>query len=402
MKSEINSVIASKQAVETMNVSNQFAELVLHPALSCARYLPRRLVIVIDAFDEGFSEDLLRILEEEIPKLPQNFQFLITSRHDRLIIPLRRCRHVTWRFIDVHKCSTQDDVAVFARHRFKTIARHNELEDWPQGPAMNEFLSRAAGLFIWAAVACDYIAESISPRETLDDLLQEELFDPDAVVRMDKLYAIILNNCPWSDRHFRKGFQKGFGVVIVSARPLSVTTIADLLGIGNILDTYKPLAAIISGVFSDEPLQLAHLSVREYVSDRAHKWTVLPDVSLEDQKKWAINEPQQHQNLALCCLRILSWELPRFHSATISVTNTSRQPGEVEPIKSGISEALQYACDFWIHHVVAMPSLTPELDTAITKLVKEGLLAWMYICAENGTFQGLKRVHEWYKVLEFW
>ena len=83
LKSAINNVIALKPAVVNMSISNQFAELILGPAVSCAHHLPGCLVIVIDAFDEGFSRDLLRIIEDEIPKLPPNFRFLITSRDDR-------------------------------------------------------------------------------------------------------------------------------------------------------------------------------------------------------------------------------------------------------------------------------------------------------------------------------
>jgi hypothetical protein len=73
IKSEINNVITSGLAVVNMSISNQFAELILGPATSCAHHLPGCLVIVIDTLDEGFNRDLLRIIEDEIPKLPQKF-----------------------------------------------------------------------------------------------------------------------------------------------------------------------------------------------------------------------------------------------------------------------------------------------------------------------------------------
>ena len=317
-----------------------------------------------------------------------------------IIPPLRQCDHVTWRSINIHERSSRNDVAIFARHRFRELARSHDLQDWPEEGEMIEFLKRAGGLFVWASVACDYIAESVSPREELDDLLQETLIDTDAVVRMDKLYATILRNCPWEQRRFTERFQTALGIVVISARPLSAGAIADLLDIDSMLDIYKPLAAIISGVFSSgQPLQVVHLSVREYVSDRAHKSAALSDVSLEDQQKWAINEPQHHQTLALCCLRMLNKELWKFRSATKFLMNTSRPPGDIGPIKGGdISEALQHACDFWIHHLVAAPSLTSELDAAIKQLSRENVLMWIAICAAEGTFQSLKRVREWYKV----
>lgn len=387
-----------------MPISNQFVELVLGPAISCTRDLPKHLVIIIDAVDEGFSNDLLRILEEEIPKLPSNFRILITSRDHQFITPLRKCSHVTWRSIDIRQRSTRDDVAAFVRHRFEQIARRNELEDWPQEGAIDKFLKRAAGLFIWASVACNYIEQSISPREELDDLLQEALFDTNTIVQMDKLYTSILRNCPWNEGRFTRRFEVALGIVVVSARPLSARAIAVLLDIDNILDTYKPLGAIISGVFSsDQPLQLVHLSVREYLSDRAHKSSVLPDVSLEDQQKWAINEPRQHQNLALCCLRTLNKELRRFRSATNFVLKTPLRSSDVEPTEEAdISEALRYACDFWIHHLVAAPSLASELEDAIEKFLREDFLVWMCLCATSRAFQGLGRAREWYKVMESW
>ena len=69
------------------------------------------------------------------------------------------------------------------------------------------------------------------------------------------------------------------------------------------------------------------------------------------------------------------------------------------PEISEITEALLYACKFWIDHIVEVRSPVPnELIAELRDLSSIRLVLWMEIISSKDWFPGLGNVHSWYEV----
>jgi hypothetical protein len=133
-------------------LSHQFHELILEPARS---HPPTtRIAIVVDALDEAFEDDtgrdLVRLLSEDFPKLPESFRMFITARSSVYypINLLAQCTHVTVDRIDATSPQHVEDITLFCRKKFESIAAVRKLgKDWPTPQALSQFVAAAGGLW---------------------------------------------------------------------------------------------------------------------------------------------------------------------------------------------------------------------------------------------------------------
>src|SRR5580658_4162130 len=93
----------------------------------------KRVVIVIDALDEGYNTDLLTILRDQVPKLPITFRIFLTSRATEEIVSfLSRDKHIRMVNIDIHAKANLMDIALYAKNRLKYVAHLKGLDpSWP-------------------------------------------------------------------------------------------------------------------------------------------------------------------------------------------------------------------------------------------------------------------------------
>src|ERR1700722_19567499 len=104
----INLILENDRSLAWASPSRQFDQLILAPSL--IHRFARPIVIVIDALDEGCSPELLKILENDIPKLPGSFRIFLTSRPDDHIVIALSHAHVYQRSIDISGDTKKTDI----------------------------------------------------------------------------------------------------------------------------------------------------------------------------------------------------------------------------------------------------------------------------------------------------
>lgn len=84
LRDAICKVIERDPQIGTRTLITQFNDLIKTPLTSCAHQVKGPVVIILDAFDECGNararQALLHLLVKELPLLPHQFRFLITSR----------------------------------------------------------------------------------------------------------------------------------------------------------------------------------------------------------------------------------------------------------------------------------------------------------------------------------
>jgi hypothetical protein len=388
--------VEEERALASAPLSRQFDGLILKPAKDAAPYRTQPLTIVIDALDEGYNGDLLGVLRDAAALVPHRFRFFITSRNEATIITrLHNLRHVTLKEINIRDDVNRQDVGIFVTHRLKEIAHDHNIEDWPDDDMITKFNYQAEGLFVWAATACNHIDASTSPKEELDDLLNnKDLLDVHATEKMDKLYASILSKCPWRDRHFTSRYRTCLGAVIALKRPLSISAIEVLLGDGNAHTAFRPLCSLLIGAMSrDQPVQIAHPSLRDYIT-RCDQMGNYADL------RFAISEIDQSQHLALRCIIILNHDLPKRRDSVAFIFDNKRDDRNIPSLADGgIPEDVWYACEHWIDHIQDVKVVSDGLQKALADFVGGNFLVWVAVCAMRGKYFSVGKFYGWSKVL---
>jgi hypothetical protein len=395
-RTSVCEAVEKERALASAPLQRQFNGLILKPAKDAAPYRTQPLTIVIDALDEGYTEDLLGILRDAAALIPRKFRFFITSRNEATIIPrLRNLIHITLKEVNIRDDVNRQDVGVFVAHRLKEIAHDHDIENWPDYNLIAKFNHQSEGLFVWAATACNHIDTSTSPVEELDDLLNnKDLLDVHATEKIDKLYASILSKCPWHDRHFVRRYRPCLGAVIALKRPLSISAIEMLLGDDNAHTVFRPLCSLLIGAMSrDQPVQIAHLSLRDYV-------TRCDLVGNYADARFAISEIDHSQHLALRCIVTLNQDLPKHRNSVAFIFDDERDAGNIPSLTDGvIPEYVWYACEHWIDHIPDVKVVSEELQKALADFVDGYHLIWMAICAMKGKYFSVGKFYGWSKVL---
>ncbi|KAF8594797.1 TPR-like protein [Ceratobasidium sp. AG-I] len=391
----ITAAIENEQGLPLAPLSRQFQELVLKPCQDCT--VSRPLVIVIDGLDEGFNNDLLKVLRDDVPRLLSTFRIFLTSRMQPDIDSLRRQSHVRLAPLNIDSSANLADTGIFVRRRLQQVAEARGFDsDWPGEQLRTEFEARAAGLFIWVATVCDYILSQTDPRRELEKILSEfRLNTTSAETKMDRLYARILESCNWEDKSFVHGYHRAMGTSLATKTPLTISAwnvlFNDKAAVpGLVLQRLGPL---LTGMSKDhhrtQPVRAVHQSLRDFLGVRAG--------SLPEYAKLQVDEQKHSQDLALLCLRLLNRGLREgIVGVGYLVKDPSKFPG-IPSIKDGeVPEALWYACRFWIDHVLDVkPAASAELQDALQSFMKTKARPWMEIMTAGGQFRGLSGVREW-------
>ncbi|KAL0580869.1 hypothetical protein V5O48_001161 [Marasmius crinis-equi] len=295
LSSAIASAVESDPGLPTAHSLHlQFQKLIVEPLTN--RPIHEPLLVVIDALDEGCNEDLLRILRDDVSKIPSPIHFFITSRPTNNITSFVHptLDHVQHSTIDIHSKSNKEDVALYVRHTLRCIAedlslqktqRHSGQRDSPDSDPSSltadanavKLAQKAGGLFIWASTVMNYLSASMLPEHVLLSLLlKKPSFDAtNSSRKMDKLYMDILNVLNWADPSFVEGYQLVMGTMVVALTPLSVPVLqslysssrVDVVMIERAIARLGSLLVIPAEPHS--PIHLIHLSFREFITTHA-------------------------------------------------------------------------------------------------------------------------------------
>ncbi|KAK7460623.1 hypothetical protein VKT23_009342 [Stygiomarasmius scandens] len=375
------------------SIPHQFQKLIVEPLR--AHPVDEPLVVVIDALDEGSNKDFLTILREDIFHLPSTIRIFLTSRPDDNILrylvsqPSQFQQH----FIDIHTASSNDDILTYIRYSLRGIAARLKLGDWPTDDLVEALAARSQGLFIWTSTVINYIEGSFSPEDALQSILSDNTAGLAPGKKMDSLYANILSRCNWEDIGFVKGYGLLMGTIMTLRTPLSLSAIQALHSapdarlIARILDStlgsLLPTPTDPSG-----PLQVLHLSLREFVTMRA-------------SPPYLIEEKDHSQRLALSCLRTLNKFFNDGIPGTGYLVDTELGLDEYLSVpnvpSNSIPEETWYACRFWTEHLLDVQLPSEELQSLLAPFLNQNIVHWVEVMISVGRYQRWFPVWRWMK-----
>ncbi|KDQ08126.1 hypothetical protein BOTBODRAFT_38228 [Botryobasidium botryosum FD-172 SS1] len=383
IREQISLAIESDQSLTTAPLSRQFGPLIREPCLRYPSGTP--MVAVIDGLNEGYSVDLLELLRDGIPSLPQSFRFFITSREMESIDQyLSKSAHVHLETIDLGAEAYQD-IRAYIRHGLKDIARMHHLgESWPSQEAMERLIDMSGGLPQWASVVLRVLKLSYNPAAKLSQLLAELRTGHAAEEKMDEIYFSVLRAYDWDNLDFKPDYDLVMGTILALKTPISVSALQTLHPGINITNLLSRLGVLLTGWRNaNQPVRILHLSLRDFLTARA-----------PSSAPFYINEKDHSRRLGLVCLAALNEGL-KEDSPGIGYLD-SDSPGVPAVSKSQVPEELWYACEFWVAHVVEFDVPVPaDLIELLRKFLSVRLIPWLEICASMDTFRGFRQIRVW-------
>ncbi|KAG8792632.1 hypothetical protein FRC12_005411 [Ceratobasidium sp. 428] len=388
----ITDAIEKDQGLPLAPISRQFEALILKPTRECPVHRP--LVIVLDALDEGWDRNLLKVLRDDVPRLPQSFRIFVTSRTRPELDSLCRKPHVRLINLDLGAQENIEDIALFVPHRLHQLADERDLgDDWPGEALMRKFEARANGLFLWVDTVCNYLVDRDDPTRELEKLLSSTgAGTSSAEAQMDKLYATILESCNWDDESFVAGYRQVMGTTLASKTPLTVSAQRTLFHNKPVASDYtlQRLSPLLTGtskaLYHEQPVCLLHQSLRDFLVSRSD--------NSSGYARYRIVEHEWNEQLTLQCLDTLNRELNnKTAGAGFLAKDKKEAPGVPIANDGEISAALWYACQFWIDHFLSLKMpISATIENALKLFVDTKLIQWMEVMAARGVYRGLAEV----------
>ncbi|KAB8073063.1 hypothetical protein BDV29DRAFT_157974 [Aspergillus leporis] len=197
-----------------------------------------------------------------------------------------------------------------------------------------------------------------------------------AATQMDKIYLPILNQLTGNKREddireLREEFQNVVGVIILLATPLSINSLALLLGIlaEDISQLLDPLHSVLSVPRNREaPVRILHLSFRDYL--------------LVTESPFHIHEQTTHGKISSHCLRVMDTRL-KHNICNLTSYGTQREDNNPQIINEHLTTDLQYSCRYWVHHVKESNRYISESE--ILAFLKTQFLHWLEAMALMGS-----------------
>ncbi|KAI6758038.1 hypothetical protein HG531_003863 [Fusarium graminearum] len=183
-------------------------------------------------------------------------------------------------------------------------------------------------------------------------------------------------------------FTQIIGSLILLANPLSMASLAVLLGVEehDVAGTVDPLRSVLDVPRDDGPIKLFHLSFRDFLLSN----------SAGDLK---VDENSTHAKLASRCLRHLEGEL-RTDICDLKSLGRSRFDIDQDTINQKIPQETQYACRYWVHHVIGSGKQLQD-NNEEHQFLKRFFLNWIEVLCLTGLFfESPKMLQELLKIVD--
>jgi len=389
---------------------NQMNKLIIRPLKKSAI----STVIVIDALDECKDEEpasailsVLGRLASEVPRV----KFFLTGRPEPRIregfrLPLLVDATDVFVLHDVEPNLVNNDIRLFFKQSFLELARRRRgLDGWPTEELLDLLCERAAGLFVYAVATVKFIGNKNDPsKEQLDRILQspkssvyegKTKFKVDTT--LDSLYTSILQEAfgdgdPEGDQKFRSVI----GAVILTANPLSPSTIATLLGLST-EGVFLRLSSIHSLLILQEdinhPVRPFHKSFPDFIMDPARC----------TNQRFHISPHHHHLELLIHCLRLMDKSLEK-NMCKLPDAVTNSEVGDLqERTEQYINHALRYACKSWHKHPIdKCVTGRLEVTSVLHHFLERKFLFWLEVLSVLGAVRNsvdaLEVAAEWLEV----
>ncbi|KAK1488981.1 pfs domain-containing protein [Colletotrichum tamarilloi] len=387
------------------SMEEQFTKLVFNPLKLAASKPgePKKLILVLDALDECSNEKdveiLLRLLIKAVCFDGCGLKLLITSRPE--VAVRDACgspNQGLYREVRLHDTPNEivsKDISLYLRHQLTEIRNlwnarcinNQKLQlDWPGQEKIKALVDITIPLFLFAAIACRFIRDELfgSPEEQLLKLVQT-VQKGGVSDKLQETYQPVLRQFRGertsSERMILLGrFKEVIGAIILLEQPLSVTSIASLLGlkpsqVGGIL---VPLRSVLD-LPSEEGLEvkLFHSSFRDFLLS-----PVAGDFS--------INFKETHWRMALACLEILSRSL-RYNICSLKPADR-RSAIARDVLEQQLPPHTRYACRFWFHHLKSAGQPLEDEDQ-VHKFLQDRFLYWVEaLCVLGETNRAIQMI----------
>ncbi|QRV92032.1 hypothetical protein RhiJN_20050 [Ceratobasidium sp. AG-Ba] len=371
-------------------IMNQFVELILKPCQKTSLTGPA--VIVIDALDEAWDNRLLEILRDKAGQLPRMFRIFLTSRMRPELASLYDESHVRVVDLDIGDEANMGDMSLFVPHKLRALAKDMRLgDDWPGEALTLSLTERAGGLFQWIATVCEYLRQFSDPTSELTELLSSS--DPAAATaeeKMDSLYALIIESFNWRDKVFVESYHIVMGTAIASKTPMTISAMEELHQRRPLVSeaTLLRLSPLLTGMnktaHTRQPVRMLHQSLRDYL--------VLRFSSSPNHTCFQITEKQNSAKLAFLCLNMMNTSLENGLSISGYLASQSKTKGSIpKPAAGEISEALWYACRFWLDHVKDDDCLNGVQDM-LARFLERNLVKWLELVSSYGECRDMTHI----------
>ena len=358
IKLAVCAVVETDKSIADAPVRKQFAKLLLEPLQSLSgQFVNGPAIVVIDALDECGNpisrKSLLALLSEELVNLPHMCRFITTNRAESDITAAFSDQiNNLEKELSISTHSNENDIHSFLCKEMVTIRQRHKVfrlaSDWPGDSIIRDLTVRSAGLFIWASMAVNFIAQGYDPRDRLETLLSANPYQKPETA-LDILYETALNAASkWNDETFVAHFNAVMSVVLAGQIPISDEMIDTILSVdGRRPSTFLLLHMRYLLLWSPgRPVRVLHASFADYLTDLQRCGT----------KPWIIDLSAANHTLAVACLKRMDvglyFNVCRLESSYLSNTDVPDLP---ERISSAIPANLMYAYKFWAQHVRAAP-----------------------------------------------
>jgi NACHT domain len=408
LKLELSNVLED-ETILTSKLNVQFKKLILQPISKLRDLFPSPIVVVLDALDECAKEAhdiehpvsrIITLLVTELKDRKLPLKFFITSRPElhirsRFESRLAESRTSPYALHDVDPPLVRRDIELFLDHEFRRIADGNiylaKTATWPSAAERAALANIAAGLFISAATAIRFVADtdsSLGPQDRLAVILASEKGaheGPDPFRYLDIMYNQILESAisgiaekqiPGALEQFRISV----GMIVLAYGRLPAGELASLCAIpeGDVTFVLSRLHSVILVPKDCQPVRAFHLSFHDYITDN-NRCT---------SKQFYINPSLQHAKIARFCLIRMTCSLKRDICGICDSTKLKKDVDDLDlRVVEHLPGSLRYSCQYWALHLSEC-SLVETLVELTHKFLTKYVLYWIEALSLIGELAG--------------
>jgi len=404
---ELLQVLKIDPDVERESLCSQIEKLIVGPLK--AANIPT--LIIIDALDECKDEEptsaIISALSHYVDQIP-NVKFFIAGRPEPRIrsgFRLKSLIQIT-EILKLHEVKPEvvdSDIELFFRSQLSSLVPTrsdcNLPEGWPSPSDIKILCRKAARLFIYASTVVKFImlSQEYTPTQQLDWITT----NPQSISGIDELYTQVLKQAvdvigrDNKDRH--SNFRTVVGAVLLVIDPLSVETLSELLKISHVSTIIRPLHSLLCIPTSeDTPVHVFHKSFPDFLMDPKRC----------TDHRFFIDPPICHREILFSCFNVMKEGLKRNICNLDDYVLLSEVEDLSECRSAYIGDTLGYACQFWVNHLMGIPSSGPDVE-GVWKMVDEfftlHLLSWIEVLClmENldVCVYALNNVQQWYTLV---
>ncbi|TFK25403.1 hypothetical protein FA15DRAFT_668470 [Coprinopsis marcescibilis] len=361
IRRRIGEILARDDTLADADPVRQFEEIIL----PVCPILPqgRQFIIAIDALDEVHDPIVVTFLRDWVPRLPPSFRIFLTTRPEAHIMEhLEKQPHIRQSSHSLTGLANRSDLELFIKDWFSKTKYGASISP----KLFDAFVAKSEGLFLWTTTVLHHIDDAYDQVGELEDIIaggSDDWKEADgAVKQLDSLYQRILLKLRWTDRRFVEKYRIIMGALVTLVEPLSATGLAALYepdgitldDIHRICGMLRPLLRDYSADDSQRPIHLVHLSVQEYLTQRAP----LP---------YRIICEEQHSTLLRLTLYTIKNHLTSENVPILGYTDgdwfgdvTSYPPAIPTLSKRDVLEPVWYSCQHLETHTSSVPSTNDE------------------------------------------